>query len=189
MQIQIVDTSAGTAICAAPSRIAWRIALPSSRLRFDVFDFDRRVVDQDADRQRQAAERHDVDGLAQRAQHQIEVRIESGMETAMISVLRQLPRKIRIMMPVRPRQSWLRESRPDRRPHEDRLIGQRLHFQIRAARVAAICGSRLCAPATISSVEALPVLRIDTSAPRWPSSRTMLVCGAKPSRTWATSRR
>ena len=31
----------------------------------------------------------------------IEVRIESGMETAMISVLRQLPRNTRIMMPVR----------------------------------------------------------------------------------------
>ena len=29
----------------------------------------------------------------------IDVRIESGMETAMISVLRQLPRNSRIMMP------------------------------------------------------------------------------------------
>jgi len=31
----------------------------------------------------------------------MEVRIESGMETAMMTVLRQLPRKIRIMIPVR----------------------------------------------------------------------------------------
>ena len=31
----------------------------------------------------------------------IEVRIESGIEMAMISVLRQLPRKIRIIRPVR----------------------------------------------------------------------------------------
>ena len=31
----------------------------------------------------------------------IEVRIESGIETAMITVLRQLPRKIRIINPVR----------------------------------------------------------------------------------------
>ena len=31
----------------------------------------------------------------------IEVRIESGIETAMISVLRQLPRKSRIIRPVR----------------------------------------------------------------------------------------
>ena len=35
----------------------------------DVLDFDGGVVHQDADRQRQAAQRHDVDGLAQRAQH------------------------------------------------------------------------------------------------------------------------
>ncbi len=32
---------------------------------------------------------------------QMETRIESGIETAMIIVLRQLPRKTRIMMPVR----------------------------------------------------------------------------------------
>ena len=31
----------------------------------------------------------------------MEVRIESGIETAMMRVLRQLPRKIRIMRPVR----------------------------------------------------------------------------------------
>src|SRR3569832_1764155 len=33
MQIAMVDTSAGTAICAAPSRMACSISLPSSRLR------------------------------------------------------------------------------------------------------------------------------------------------------------
>ena len=33
-----------------------------------VFDFDRGVVDQNADRQRQAAERHHVDRLAQEAE-------------------------------------------------------------------------------------------------------------------------
>jgi len=31
----------------------------------------------------------------------IEVRIDSGIETAIITVLRQLPRKIRIIKPVR----------------------------------------------------------------------------------------
>ena len=31
----------------------------------------------------------------------IEVRIESGIDTAIITVLRQLPRKIRIITPVR----------------------------------------------------------------------------------------
>ena len=39
-------------------------------IAIDVFDFHRGIVHQDADRERQAAEGHDVDGLAQRAQHQ-----------------------------------------------------------------------------------------------------------------------
>ena len=34
----------------------------------DVLDRHRRIIDQDADRQRQAAQRHDVDGLAERRQ-------------------------------------------------------------------------------------------------------------------------
>ena len=40
----------------------------------------------------------------------------------------------------------------------------------------------------MSSVEASPVLMIESSEARCPSTRTMLVCGGKPSRTWATSR-
>ena len=55
-----------------------RARLPESRcpglrtvqhVAVDIFDFDGGVVHQNSDRQRQAAERHDVDGLAQRAQH------------------------------------------------------------------------------------------------------------------------
>ena len=37
-------------------------------LRVDVLDLDRRLVDQDADRQRQAAQRHDVDRVARQVQ-------------------------------------------------------------------------------------------------------------------------
>ena len=43
-------------------------------------------------------------------------------------------------------------------------------------------------PETISSVEAFPVLIIDSRAARCPLTRTAFVCGGKPSRTWATSR-
>ena len=64
MQMQSVETSAGTAICGAPSRIAWRSSLPFFEIALDVFDFDGGVVDQDADGERESAERHDVDGLA-----------------------------------------------------------------------------------------------------------------------------
>jgi hypothetical protein len=41
---------------------------------------------------------------------------------------------------------------------------------------------------TISSVDVLPLLLIVSSAARWPLTRTILVCGWKPSRTCATSR-
>ena len=67
MQMQRVETSAGTAICAAPSRIACADFLALLQVALDVFDFHRGVVHQDAHGQRQAAQRHDVDGLAQRA--------------------------------------------------------------------------------------------------------------------------
>ena len=92
----------------------------------DVLDFDGGVVDQDADGQRQAAEGHDVDGLAEGARASSEERIESGMETAMMSVLRQLPRKTRIMIAVR--QAAMMASRTTplmARAHEDRLIAER----------------------------------------------------------------
>ena len=69
MQMASVETKAGTAICAAPSRMAVLDFLALFQIAIDVFDFDRGVVDQDADRQRQPAQGHDVDGLAQRRQH------------------------------------------------------------------------------------------------------------------------
>ena len=72
------------------------------QIAIDVLDLDRGVVDQDADGERQAAQGHDVDGLAQRREHAAaSTRMDSGIETAMMSVLRQLPRKTRIMSAVR----------------------------------------------------------------------------------------
>ena len=68
MQIQSVETSAGTAICAAPSRIAVLQVVAFFEIALDVLDGDGGVVHQDADGQRQAAQRHDVDGFVQRAQ-------------------------------------------------------------------------------------------------------------------------
>ena len=67
MQMHSVETKAGTAIWsrAVEDRLLERLAL--LEIAVDVLDRDRRVVDQDADRQRQAAQRHDVDRLAERA--------------------------------------------------------------------------------------------------------------------------
>lgn len=65
-------------------------------MALDVLDGDRRIVDQDADGQRQAADCHQVDGLAQRFNTRMDDRMDSGIDTAMMQVLRQLPRKSRI---------------------------------------------------------------------------------------------
>ena len=67
MQMASVETNAGTAICCAPSRIAFLNLLAFGDIPVDVLNFDRGVVHQNADRERQPAQRHDVDGLAQRA--------------------------------------------------------------------------------------------------------------------------
>ena len=40
-----------------------RCGVPRRQMRVDVFDRDRSLVDQNADREREAAERHDVDGV------------------------------------------------------------------------------------------------------------------------------
>ena len=66
-----------------------------------VFDFNCRVVDQDANRQSQAAQRHHVDGFAERARTQIDVRMDNGIEMQTINVLRQLPRNNKIISAVK----------------------------------------------------------------------------------------
>ena len=130
MQMHSVETSAGTAICARLRESRCAVSCPSSRLRSMFSIVDRRVVHQDADRQRQTAQRHDVDGFAQaRPAQMTEVRIDSGIEIAMISVLRQLPRKSRIIAAGQAgRDDRFAHDSVDRCPHEDRLIGERLIF-------------------------------------------------------------
>ena len=101
MQMQSVETSAGTAICAAPSRMACSIALPSSRLRLM---FSISTVASSTRMPTASASPPSVMMLmvsCRTLSTMIDVRIESGIETAMISVLRQLPRNIRIIRPVR----------------------------------------------------------------------------------------
>ena len=68
MQMHSVETSAGTAIWWAPSRIAGFDLLALLQVPVDVLDRHRGVVHQNSDRERQAAQRHDVDGLADRRQ-------------------------------------------------------------------------------------------------------------------------
>ena len=63
---------------------------------------------------------------------QSEVRIESGIEMQTISVLRQLPRNSRIIMPVRTAAISVSRTTPgDGRAHEQRLIAERRQLQVR----------------------------------------------------------
>ena len=65
MQIHNVETSAGTAICCEPSRMARDGILALCQISIDVLDCDRGVIHENAHGQRQTAQSHDVDGLVQ----------------------------------------------------------------------------------------------------------------------------
>ena len=101
MQMQSVETNAGTAICGAPSRIACSSALPSSRLRlmFSISTVASSTRMPTASASPPSVMMLIVSPSADRMMS--DIRIESGIETAMISVLRQLPRKSRIISAVR----------------------------------------------------------------------------------------
>ena len=68
--IESVETNAGMAICCALSRIAWCNSFPAANWRSAIFDFDRGIIHQDSHGQRESAEGHDVDGLAQSTEDQ-----------------------------------------------------------------------------------------------------------------------
>ena len=68
MQMHSSETVAGMTICRAPSMNRGFDLLLLLELPVDVLDRHRGVVDQDADGERQAAKRHDVDIFAGRGQ-------------------------------------------------------------------------------------------------------------------------
>src|ERR1039458_7855234 len=109
MQMQSVETNAGTAICCAPSRIACFISLPMARLR-SMFSIS--TVASSTRMPTASASPPSVMMLmvSPSALSRItETKIDKGIETAMIKVGRQSPRKIRIMTAVR--QAAIRPSR------------------------------------------------------------------------------
>jgi len=118
----------------------------------------------------------------------IDVIIESGIDTAMISVARQLPRKSRIMRPVRQAAISASRSTPctEARTNSDWSATGSI-FSDAGTRLRSV-GIMFLMSLTISSVDVLPLLLMVSSDARWPFTRTMLVCGWKPSRTCATSR-
>ena len=64
MQMQSVETKAGVAICCRAVHDRGAHVLAVLEMPVDVLDRDGGVVDQDADGERQAAQRHDVERLA-----------------------------------------------------------------------------------------------------------------------------
>ena len=118
-----------------------------------------------------------------------DVRIDRGIDTAMINVLRQLPRNSRIISAVR--HAAITASRTTS------ATAALTKIDWSAIGLMWSCGGSICATcgnsarmlSTTSIVDAVPALRMTTNTPRRPSIRTMLVCGGKPWLTVATSRR
>src|SRR3982074_737605 len=113
MQMQIVDTNAGIAIWSEPSRIAGARSLPCSRcqLMFSIATVASSTSMPTASARPPSVMMLMVSPSA--LSTMIELRIESGIDTAMITVLRQLPRKTRIISAVRQAATSASRSTPE----------------------------------------------------------------------------
>ncbi len=87
----------------------------------------------------------------------------------MMMVLRQLPRKSRIIRPVRTAAMTASRTTPMIDPRTKIDWSPRGLMTSSGGRVEAILGSRFLTPLTTLSVEAAPDLRMVTSTARWPS--------------------
>ena len=107
----------------------------------------------------------------------------------MISVLRQLPRNTSTMAAVSAAASSASNTTPLTAALTNTDWSNSGVTLMSVGMVCTATGSMARRLFTMSMVEAPPFLRMDNSTPRTPSWRTMLVCGEKPSRTCATSRK
>ena len=88
----------GDLLCAIEDRpLDW---FTQGEVAMDVFDLDGRVIDQNTDCQRETAKGHHVQRVAEQTQDHNDARIDNGIEIITINVLRQLPRKSRIIVAV-----------------------------------------------------------------------------------------
>ncbi len=187
MQMHSSETKAGVTICAAPSRIAGSTSLPCSRcqLMFSI------VTVASSTRMPTASARPPSVMIlsVSPSAHSVatEPSTESGIEVAMITVERQLPRKISTitlvsaaaMMPSRMTPSTAALTNSDWSPTSAIL---------RSGGTSDLSSATFCLmPAMIDSVEIAPFLSTSISTERLPSTWTILVCGELPSRTWPTS--
>src|SRR6266850_2374907 len=97
IQMQSVETKAGTAICCAPSRMAWTVSLPIARLRLM---FSISTVASSTRMPTASARPPSVMMLMvwpSALRQRMLTRIDKGIEMAMIRVLFQFPRKSNIL--------------------------------------------------------------------------------------------
>ena len=107
----------------------------------------------------------------------IDERIDSGIETAMMIVLRQLPRKTRIMIAVRQPAITASRMTPWIAARTNTDWSAICLISSSGGRPAAMRGSASLMRSMMSSVEAEPDFITVSIAARWPLTRTMLVCG------------
>ena len=188
MQMHSSETNAGVAICVAPSMMAVSTSLPSSKCRLMLsmvtVASSTRMPTASASPPRVMILR--VSPSA--ARQMIAPRIDSGIDTATITVERQLPRNNNIMILVSTAAMAPSNATPliAARTNKDwSLIGTTWRL---AGKAGLISASFDRMPATMASVEVMPFFSTVITTERVPSTCTMLVCGALPSRTCATSR-
>ena len=112
-----------------------------------------------------------------------EVKIDRGIEIAIMAVVRQFPRKSSSMTAVRPaaiRASW---TTPEMAAFTKTDWSASSFTSTPSGSSANSVGSFFLMSATTSSVEALPFLSAERINPRSPFWRTTLVWGEYPSRT------
>ena len=93
--MQSIASSRGTAVSMLPCRTASATERCPFHLVVDVLDLDGRLVDQDADGQGQAAQRHQVDRLAGEPEGDDGARRANGMLSTTTITLRQSRRNSR----------------------------------------------------------------------------------------------
>jgi len=102
--------------------------------------------------------------------------MDSGIDTVTIRVLRQLPRKIRIMSAVRPAAMIASRTTPSTAARTNTDWSNMSFRSSSGGRVAWTWGSMSLIRCTTSRVEAPPLLKMVTRLARRPPWLTMLVC-------------
>ncbi len=188
MQMHSVATNAGTPISPAPTMIASCRSRPSCRWRsmfsMVTIAWSTRMPTESA--RPPSVMRLSVSPSALSAR--IEARIDRGMVSAMMTVERQLPRKSSTISAVSPAAITASITTPFTAAFTKTDWSKRVETFMSVESTCVARGSRVLRLSTMSSVEAPPFLSTDSSTPRTPSCRTMLVWFEKPSRTAATSR-